>query len=83
LITTLAVTAPEINPATVLGTGATEIRDFFTPQQVPLVIDAYVAGLKLAFAIAASAFAASTLIGFLGTWKKFDVEKAKNITGGA
>jgi MFS transporter, DHA2 family, glioxin efflux transporter len=70
LITVLASTAPEINPARVLGTGATQIRSAFTAEQVPLVVDAYMSGLKSVFAITIAGFGISAFIGFLGSWKR-------------
>ena len=81
LINVLAVTAPEINPAMVLGTGATQIRTVFTAAQVPLVVDAYMSGLKVVFAITIAAFGISTFIGPLGSWKRLHGEDLK--TAGA
>lgn len=83
LIQALAATLPEINPAVALGTGATQIREAFTATQVPLVIEAYVAGLKAVFAITIAAFGVSTIIGFFGSWKRLDVGDLKKAAGAA
>lgn len=81
LIKTLATTLPEIDLATILGTGATQIRTAFTPAQVPLVIDAYMVGLRAVFAITIAAFGVSTIIGFFGSWKKLHGEELKKSAG--
>lgn len=83
LITHLATQLPEVNAAVTLGTGATQIRDVFTAAQIPVVIDAYISGLKTVFAIAVAAFGTATLLGLLGNWKRLDAEKIKKAAGGA
>ncbi|KAL4905579.1 hypothetical protein BDW74DRAFT_185111 [Aspergillus multicolor] len=83
LLKELAATLPEIDPATALGTGATQIRDAFSPDQVPLVIDAYMVGLKATFAIMIGAFGIATLLGFLGSWKRLHGESLAKAPGGA
>jgi hypothetical protein len=83
LIQTLAVKLPEINTAVVLGTGATQIREFFTASQVSVIIDAYMVGLKAVFAITTAAFGVATVIGFFGSWKKLHRDELKKAAGGA
>lgn len=83
IIKTLARTAPDIDPATVLGTGATQIRKVFTPEQVPLVLQAYVDGLQIVWAFAAAAFAVSAIIGLFGSWKRMGLEEMKAAAGAA
>jgi hypothetical protein len=83
LIKVLASTAPEINPAKVLGTGATQIRSAFTAAQVPLVVDAYMSGLKVVFAITIAGFGIATFIGFLGSWKRLHGKDLKTAVAAA
>ncbi|RDW68861.1 MDR family MFS transporter [Aspergillus mulundensis] len=83
LLKELAATLPELDPATALGTGATQIRNAFSSDQVPLVIDAYMVGLKAIFAIMIGAFGIATLIGFLGSWKRLHGDSLAKATGGA
>ena len=45
----LPVTAPTVNPQQVIATGATELRNVFTPEQIPGILEAYMDGLKLTF----------------------------------
>ncbi|KIW81780.1 hypothetical protein Z517_04806 [Fonsecaea pedrosoi CBS 271.37] len=83
LIRTLATTLPDIDPASVLTIGATQIRHAFTPTQVPAVIDAYMTGLKAVFAITIAAYGTSTIVGVFGSWKKIDMADLKKAAGGA
>lgn len=83
LIKTLAATIPDINPRIVLEIGATEIRQAFTADQVPLVINAYMVGLRAVFGIAVGAFGIATVIGPFGNWNKLRGEELKKATGGA
>ncbi|KAH0848459.1 GliA [Fonsecaea pedrosoi] len=83
LIRTLATTLPDIDPASVLTIGATQIRHAFTPTQVPAVIDAYMTGLKAVFAITIAAYGTSTIVGAFGSWKKIDIGDLKKAVGGA
>ncbi|KAL6230197.1 hypothetical protein BDW75DRAFT_223330 [Aspergillus navahoensis] len=84
LLKELAATLPEVDPATALAIGATQIREAFTPNQVPLVIDAYVVGLKAVFAIIIGAFGVATLVGgSFGSWKRLNGDALAGATGGA
>ncbi|GAB7323540.1 hypothetical protein MBLNU13_g07047t1 [Cladosporium sp. NU13] len=46
MIKELAKRLPEIDPRIVLATGATQIRHAFPASQVPVILDAYMVGLK-------------------------------------
>ena len=79
MISTLASTVPDVNPATVLATGATQIRSAFTHSQIPGVVAAYMEGLKVVFAITAGTFGLAFLIGLFGNWKKLHAADVKEI----
>lgn len=81
LIHTLRSSVPDINPATVLATGATQIRTAFTSAQVPDVVAAYMAGLKVVFAITAGTFAFATFIAFCASWKRLYPADSKKDAG--
>lgn len=49
LIIKLGKLAPNINPQTVVGTGATQIRHVFSVNEVPVIVVSYMAGIKAAF----------------------------------
>ncbi|KAL3464830.1 major facilitator superfamily domain-containing protein [Aspergillus heterothallicus] len=83
LLKTLSSNLPGISPEIALGTGATQIREAFTSAQVPIVIDAYVDGLQAVWVIMIAAFGVSTLIGFLGSWRRLNGEKLAEAAGGA
>ncbi|KAK5115239.1 hypothetical protein LTR62_001439 [Meristemomyces frigidus] len=83
LLNKVRVTLPAVSPATVLGTGATQIRQFFTAAEVPLIIDGYMVGLKAVFAIAIAAFGIAALVGILGDWKRLDEKALKKAAGAA
>jgi ABC-type proline/glycine betaine transport system permease subunit len=83
LLSALASTAPDINPATALLTGATQIRSAFTSAQVPVVVAAYMAGLKVVFAITIGTFGLACLISLCGTWKRLHTADLKKVGGAA
>jgi hypothetical protein len=74
---------PEIDPAMVLATGATRIRQDFPAAQVHIVLDAYMVGLKAVFALMIAAYGISTLVSVFGSWERLDEEKLKAAAGGA
>jgi MFS transporter, DHA2 family, glioxin efflux transporter len=73
LIKLPAMNLPKVNNSMAIGTGATRIRQAFTPEQVPNIIDAYMEGLKNVFLVAAAAYALATLVGFLTSWKRLNL----------
>ncbi|KAK5460830.1 hypothetical protein LTS15_002893 [Exophiala xenobiotica] len=52
LLATLPRTAPGVDPGMVLLTGASELHTVFPPDVLPGVLEAYMVGLKAAFAVA-------------------------------
>ncbi|KIV94475.1 hypothetical protein PV10_02240 [Exophiala mesophila] len=52
LLATLPTTAPGVNPGLVLLTGASELHNVFPADVLPGVLEAYMTGLKAAFAVA-------------------------------
>ncbi|PYI35599.1 hypothetical protein BP00DRAFT_334017 [Aspergillus indologenus CBS 114.80] len=83
LLQEMARRLPDLDPSMVLGVGATQIRQAYTPSQVPVVIDVYVVGLKAVFAITMAAFGVSTIIGFFGSWRRLHANSLKKAAGGA
>jgi MFS family permease len=73
LAQTLRLTAPDVDPLAVVHTGTTAIRDVFPADQVPGILDAYMVGIKVAFAIAIAAAGLGMLIGLSnaigGRWR--------------
>ncbi|KAF2651536.1 MFS general substrate transporter [Lophiostoma macrostomum CBS 122681] len=83
LLLTLSARLPSVDPALLLSTGATQIRQAFTPEQVPIVIDTYMVALKAVFAVTIAAFGVATIAGFFGSWEKLDEQDLKKAGGGA
>lgn len=71
---------PGVDPGVVALTGATEIRNAFPADAVPGIIQAYMDGLKVAFAIAVAGAGVSFFISLGSRWSKLNT---KNIGGAA
>jgi MFS transporter, DHA2 family, glioxin efflux transporter len=69
LLIRVATTVPTANPLLVLATGATELREVFTSEQIEGILVAYMAGLKDTFAIAIAAAGATFLLAFAPRWE--------------
>jgi len=50
---------------------------------VPIVLDAYMSGLKVVFAITTAAYGVCVVVGAFGSWKRLDEEEIKKAAGGA
>jgi hypothetical protein len=66
-----------VNPQTVIGTGATQLRQTFTAEDLPGIVVAYMAGINVAFAIATALAGASVLAAVLTPFKKLNMEKVQ------
>ncbi|KAF2258393.1 MFS gliotoxin efflux transporter glia [Lojkania enalia] len=62
MLTRLRTSAPGVDPSLVIATGATQLRDVFTPEQLPGIIDAYMQGLRAVFGVATG------IVGFACLW---------------
>mgnify|MGYP003624108356 CR=1 FL=1 len=74
--------APDITPRLVIGTGATQIRRVFTADQVPHIVLAYMAGIKVTFALVVALTGFACLLSALVPRKQLHAEALK-ATGGA
>ena len=73
--------APSVDPAMVLATGATDLRRFFQGDELAGILQAYMAGLRVAFAIAIALGGCATIIAFFLPWKS--IRPPKKELGGA
>ena len=81
LVKDLPTQAPGIDPASVVSTGATDLRSVFSVDQVPGILVAYMSGLKIAFAIGlASTGGAFIIITLFQKWNRLNTAA---IAGGA
>lgn len=62
MLKTLAVTAPDVDPAKLIATGVSEIRDVFPAEQIPGILLAYMDGLRIPFAIATATAGAACVL---------------------
>ena len=81
LVKDLPAQAPGVDPASVVSTGATDLRSVFSADQVPGILVAYMSGLKIAFAIGlASTGVACIIITLFQKWNRLNTAA---IAGGA
>ncbi|KAJ6448342.1 putative MFS transporter [Mycena sanguinolenta] len=77
LLRTLANTAPNINAAKVLATGASEIQHVFSGDELAAVVNAYMVGIKDIFAFSVAGAAFTVLISLVIPFKKLPSHDAK------
>ncbi|KAL8905377.1 MAG: hypothetical protein Q9171_006688 [Xanthocarpia ochracea] len=70
LIRRLPVTAPGVQPGAVLRAGATELRKTFPPEQIGGILEAYVSGLRVVFALSTALIGVSFLCSLMPRWEK-------------
>ena len=80
LLKSLAITAPNVNPADVLATGASSLREAFNGTDLAGVLEAYMDGLRVAYAIAIGLAGIATIVALFSEWKNI---KGKATAGGA
>lgn len=79
MVRRLVVTAPTVDPAAVVATGASELRKF--PEEVlPGILQAYMRGIKIAISLSIVGAGVAFFIGLASRWKKLNT---KNVTGAA
>lgn len=71
--------APNISKGALILTGATEIRNAFSPEDQIPVINGYMQGIKVTFAMAVAGTGLAFCIGLMTRWKKL---KTENLSGG-
>lgn len=70
ILNKLPSTAPGVNPAVVVAAGATELRNLFSGDELHGVLLAYMAGIKVTFAITIAAVGISLPLSLLSKWNK-------------
>lgn len=70
LLQTLASTAPSIDAAKVLATGATEIKHVFSGADLDAILRAYMVGIKDVFAFALGGSAFTVLLALIVPFKR-------------
>lgn len=70
LVKRLPITAPNVEPRAVLAAGATNIRATFPPEQIQGILEAYVSGLEVVFALSTGLVGMSVLFAVMPRWEK-------------
>lgn len=70
----VAKRVPDVSPGLVVATGASELRKVFTPEQLPGILDAYMVGLRVPFAITIAAACVTVVLSFAPRWEKIKVD---------
>ncbi|EFX06554.1 efflux pump antibiotic resistance protein [Grosmannia clavigera kw1407] len=83
MISVLPKYAPSVNPVVVISTGATELWKTFPPDVLPGILQAYMAGLRVTFAIAIGSVGMAFIISLFSSWKPLNPEALKNAGGAA
>ncbi|KAK4099579.1 MFS general substrate transporter [Parathielavia hyrcaniae] len=81
MLNRLPTAAPMVPPMMVLGTGATMIRTVFPEEVVPGILVAYMAGIKVALAIAIGATGVAFVVSLFANFRRLNTEALKS--GGA
>jgi hypothetical protein len=83
MLNTVATSAPTVNPLKLLGTGATQIRANFLPEEIPGILVAYMAGIKVALAIAVGTVGFAFVVSLFSHFKRLNTEALKGAGGAA
>lgn len=76
IITTLASNAPSVSATKLIATGATDIRNVFSADQIPGVLNSYLSGLHAAFALTIVSAGLATIAGVFSKWRTIKVNSA-------
>lgn len=69
LIDRMKEVAPDIDPALVIATGATELRKVFPPDQIGPVLIAYMHGLRVTYAVVIALAGICVIVSLFAPWK--------------
>lgn len=77
LLKTLPRKAPNVDPHKVVATGATDLRKVFSPADVTQIIQSYMAGIRVGFAIAIGATGVALLVSMVQRWERINQAPAQ------
>lgn len=80
LMSKVAVNAPSVLPASVVAAGATGLRQAFSVDELPPIIDSYMSALKATYAIAIATAGSAFVVSLFGRWNSI---KGKAVVGAA
>lgn len=82
MLKVLPLDAPNVNPAQVLTTGASDLRRVFNADQIPGIISAYMEGLRIPFAICIACACLSFIVSFAPRWESIKGRVKKDAGAG-
>lgn len=82
-LNTVIKTASSIDRTQLIASGATQLRQIFTADQLPIVLEGYLAGIRAAFNIAIAMMGVSFLASFLSSFKNLHEQKAEDDDDGS
>lgn len=77
MLLALPALAPGLDPARIVATGAGQLRNVFTAEELPGILAAYLDGLRTVFALACTIVGAAFLLGLFLPWKRLDLEAVR------
>lgn len=63
---------PSVDQMTLVTAGATEIREIFPPEQLPAVLDGYMWGIQVVFAISIAVSGIAVVVSSMSRWTKLN-----------
>ncbi|KAL2257810.1 hypothetical protein VTK26DRAFT_9135 [Humicola hyalothermophila] len=83
MLVRLASVAPDIDPHLLIDTGVTQLREVFTPEQLPGILEAYMHGIRTAFAIVIGILGGAFLVSPFSRFKRLNSDAVKAAGGAA
>ncbi|EED17904.1 efflux pump antibiotic resistance protein, putative [Talaromyces stipitatus ATCC 10500] len=71
-------TASSIDRTKIVAAGATQLREVFNAEELPMVLDGYMAGIRAAFTIAIGMMGFAFFASLLSSWKNLHEQKAED-----
>ncbi|POS80608.1 SGE1 [Diaporthe helianthi] len=75
LLNKLPILATDVDPITVINTGATDIRTVFPADSVPGIVQAYLHALRATFAVVVAYAGVAVMFATGSRWKRLDLKK--------
>lgn len=75
LLKELPALAPDVDPITVINTGATDIRSVFPAESVPGIVQAYLYALRATFVVVVAYAGVAVIFAAGSRWKRLDLKK--------
>jgi hypothetical protein len=78
----LPATSIDVDPVAVVATGAGQLRNVFSPGQLPFILGAYLEGIRAVFLLSCGLVGSAFLLSWFLSWKRLDTAVIKENTSG-